>query len=353
MNNTVERYIYDVVRRLPESERSDVESELKANIYDMLSDEPTEAEIESVLQKLGRPSVLAEEYRLHKRYLIAPAVFETYLQTLKLVLPIVGLVMFIVGLGIGIFNSAFVLNQTHQYAELFSSMFASAFGLALSGLFQAVVWITIGFAVYDYARSRDGKQQKPWTTQNLPELPVAKQKRISVSETIAEIIMTVFFTALLIMIWKGIIPAFFSVSMNNVTITALFTSGFADYAMPFIIIAAAVSLLECVIKLVVRSWSVVVFATVCSVNVVSVVLLAVLLNYPNYFTSEFIQVIQSLELGRFDFVGFLADGGQQTVAVVMIALMSIVSVVTILVAAYRTFWKGHTFRESIVTRFDD
>lgn len=36
MNNLIERYVYDVTRRLPEKDRDEVSSELKSNIYDML-----------------------------------------------------------------------------------------------------------------------------------------------------------------------------------------------------------------------------------------------------------------------------------------------------------------------------
>ena len=46
MNQLVDRYVYDdVTRRLPESERAEVGKELKANIYDMLSDNPDDDEI--------------------------------------------------------------------------------------------------------------------------------------------------------------------------------------------------------------------------------------------------------------------------------------------------------------------
>ena len=36
MNELIERYIHDVIRRLPEKDRAEIERELRANIYDML-----------------------------------------------------------------------------------------------------------------------------------------------------------------------------------------------------------------------------------------------------------------------------------------------------------------------------
>lgn len=51
----VERYIYDVMQRLPEKE-------LRSYMYDMILEE-TDEEVERVLYGLGKPSTLAEEYR--------------------------------------------------------------------------------------------------------------------------------------------------------------------------------------------------------------------------------------------------------------------------------------------------
>ncbi len=45
MNQWIERYIYAVVKRLPESMKKEVSEELRANISDMLSDKPTDDEI--------------------------------------------------------------------------------------------------------------------------------------------------------------------------------------------------------------------------------------------------------------------------------------------------------------------
>ena len=42
MANLIDKYIYEVTRRLPEKDREDVKKELAANIYDMLRDNPGE-----------------------------------------------------------------------------------------------------------------------------------------------------------------------------------------------------------------------------------------------------------------------------------------------------------------------
>ncbi|MCK7487015.1 MAG: hypothetical protein MZU97_17045 [Bacillus subtilis] len=53
MNDWIKRYVHDVARRLPESQRDEVKKELEANIGDMLPEQPTEADIKAVLTTLG------------------------------------------------------------------------------------------------------------------------------------------------------------------------------------------------------------------------------------------------------------------------------------------------------------
>ena len=56
----IDRYIYDVVRRLPKDQREDIELELRALIDDMLGGAAEESEVAGVLQNLGKPADLAE-----------------------------------------------------------------------------------------------------------------------------------------------------------------------------------------------------------------------------------------------------------------------------------------------------
>ena len=66
--------------------RAEVGKELRANIDDMLPENPTDAAIEAVLVKLGEPRALAGGYRGKPRFLIAPEWMDEYLQVLKTVL---------------------------------------------------------------------------------------------------------------------------------------------------------------------------------------------------------------------------------------------------------------------------
>ena len=123
MENLIERYIAAVVQQLPEKERAEVAQELRSNIYDMLSDQPNDAEIKEVLQLMGSPTKLAEQYRQNPRYLISPQVYDEYIRLLKLLVPIVGIITVIVGAVTGVFET--LQQNSNQVSRILQVMFQS------------------------------------------------------------------------------------------------------------------------------------------------------------------------------------------------------------------------------------
>lgn len=70
----IERYIYAVSRRLPVSQRADIEQELRTLIEDMIQErchgEVGQEQIMALLKELGDPAYLAGQYREEQKYLI-------------------------------------------------------------------------------------------------------------------------------------------------------------------------------------------------------------------------------------------------------------------------------------------
>ncbi len=97
----IERYVYDVSRRLPRRLRSDVEKELRSTLYDTLdaTDAGDRAEsaqsddrVVEVLRSFGPPAQLAASYRSGPSFLVGPELYPAFLKTMKIVvLVIVGL----------------------------------------------------------------------------------------------------------------------------------------------------------------------------------------------------------------------------------------------------------------------
>ena len=183
MNELVERYIYDVTRRLPEKERIEVGRELEASITDMLPDNPSEQETIDVLIKLGEPRKLAEQYRQKPQFLISPAMYESYIAVLKTVVAIVAGVLACIG-AVMAFTS-----------ESLYIIISQTIGMAVEGALQAAFWVTIGFVIAE----RCGYKQKLWTVSDLPRLQNQAGTRISRTSSVVGLILTGFFTVLFTM----------------------------------------------------------------------------------------------------------------------------------------------------------
>ncbi len=182
----IDRYVYDVTRRLPQLQRADIEKELRSLIEDMLSakakrDAPTKQQLLEVLRELGRPSALAAQYRGTKQYLIGPDTFDMYFMILKIVLAATGFGM-ILALVIGYINS-----PPQNPIEAFANFLATV----LSSLVEAFAWVTVIFALAE--RYMHGKWKgKEWDPLDLPPIPHEKAE-IKRSEPIVGIVFSIIF----------------------------------------------------------------------------------------------------------------------------------------------------------------
>ena len=79
----MDRYIYQVIRRLSKAQRDEVRMELEELISDMYTDKGS---MEEALTELGDPAEFAKQYQGDQRYLIGPEYFDTYLWFVKVVI---------------------------------------------------------------------------------------------------------------------------------------------------------------------------------------------------------------------------------------------------------------------------
>jgi hypothetical protein len=99
MSSLTEKYVAQVVRRLPESNRADIAREITATLSDMADARlsgheygpPASAEAaeRAALEELGDPSRLALRYSDSPRYLIGPELFPVFTRLMAWLLPIV------------------------------------------------------------------------------------------------------------------------------------------------------------------------------------------------------------------------------------------------------------------------
>jgi len=334
MKQLIERYVYDVTRRLAENDRTEVAKELESNIIDMLPENPTEQQIVETLTELGDPRVMAEQYRGKPRYLISPAVFDMYIQTLKLVVPIVAGVLAC----LGIISTLFNMDITFSLAKLIGN----AFGMAFSGALQAVIWITIGFAVYDFLEIK-----KDWTIAKLPEIikiPENKKHRISRAESIATIIMTIFFTTLYIAMVLRNEWFFVFISRDN-QIFIPFSEDALHRSIPYIIIACILGVTVGLFQLFYARWTWPLFAINTVYAIIWMGIVIYIINWPDLINPGFKSaILPHLNFNENDLITRIIESNGQLIRNIITTLAIFGTTLELITSAIKT-WRTTTTSE--------
>lgn len=246
MKNMIERYIYAVVRRLPEETREEVKSELQANIYDMLPENPTDQEIENLLVELGNPRDMAVKYQTKERYLISPRYFDDYIYTLKIVIAILVIVSVVFG-----FIDELTTQQSRSAWEMIGRMIGDAIANSFEGAYQGFLFTTIIFVIIEQAQL---KIKKPWTIKDLPELPKENKVSISRTSTIVSLVFSMTFSLIFIMIladYHDVVGLY----IENQMVAPFFNTDYIKVFVPIFVILLGLSLLVHVFKLMDGRWT--------------------------------------------------------------------------------------------------
>jgi len=194
----LERYLQSVGEYLPARSKADTLAELRENLLaemESLEEELgralTQSEVAEVLEKHGRPVLVAARY-LPQQHLIGPAWFPIYWFTLKKSFPLVVL--------------AYAVTQVAAW--LFQSGSHVDVGAVL-GHFPAVALIfwavfTLGFACFEYAEGRYFHRvnfSRAWNPNDLPRVEPAQRKRPSLVSRVADAVM-----AAVGMVWLLALP---------------------------------------------------------------------------------------------------------------------------------------------------
>lgn len=312
MNEMIERYIYDVTRRLPENERGEIKRELEASITDMLPDNPRKQDIIDVLTKLGAPRILAEQYRQKPQYLISPAMFDNYISVLKTVTAIVSVVCGCLGAVLALSSGSIV------------KVIASGIAMAFEGALQTALWITIGFVIAE----KCGYKQE-WKPEDLPQLPIGI--KISRSSSIAGMVMSVLLPALFIaMIIRE--ESFFIFVRGADIITPISQTALERF-IPYLVMLGILGFVVNGLRLYWAKWNIILCVINTIYNVVWVGVVIYALNWPDLISTEFLVYMAAIA-GEADILRYVGTG------------VSIISVVTIVIASIeistgiRNTWKS-------------
>ena len=170
MSTLTDRYVWGVLRAVPERQRADLEPEVRALIADAVEaraggatdDAALDAALaeRAALTELGDPELLAARYTDRSLYLIGPSYYLDYRRLLSLLLtivvPIVTLATMMGGFMAGTGVASVAL--TGVYAGLSVGV-------------QLAFWVTIAFALVERHGARRAAPIVPWTPDRLPSLP--------------------------------------------------------------------------------------------------------------------------------------------------------------------------------------
>ena len=213
----MERYIYQVVKRLPKNQRSEVALELRELIGDMaVADES----MEKALTRLGDPAEFAKKYQDTERHLIGPEYYDDYLWFLKVVLICAGIAVLIVSIIEGVtgalgaaFTGAAGMCGINAAAAGVINSITSGIGNLTVACVSVFGGVTLLFAMMERNKVRFDRKKKGWSVDDLagdrfvkgmnwtPKqlTPVPHEKAlISRGDSIVGIIFIVIFSTLLI-----------------------------------------------------------------------------------------------------------------------------------------------------------
>lgn len=245
--NYVDRYIYAVVKYLPEKDRAEITEELRANISDMIGDDPSEENIVRILEEMGSPFKLALSYMSSEHYIIGPKVYHLYLEVLKIVAVaavIIGIITFTLEL----------ITEVGDIASLgeIIGIIVSGFTTIFSVLVGLIFWVTVIFVIIERTDSTDevlSSIEKPFKVSNLKEIPDVGRKKISKIEMVITLVMTIVF--LYIFVYRNDLIAIYT---QNDTIRIFNGDIIARYKF-IILISGGLSILVSILKLIYGRWN--------------------------------------------------------------------------------------------------
>ncbi len=280
----IDRYVHAVIRRLPASQRGDIEKELRSLIEDMRAartgtqaGDPS-AIVRDILLELGPPDVMARNYRGEARCLVGPALYETYWLVVKIVaLSIAGALTLATAIRLA-------LDPPSNLAETLLLFPASV----VSAVVGAFGWITLVFAILQHkgvdVSTGTEKEAKEWNPDDLPPVPTAAA-RIRLGDSIPGLVFGILFLILLNTSSHLLGVYFFDLSGRNF-VPLLDPDRFAVW-LPWLNLVVALGILKEGLKLALGRWTLWLAAFNAALNVGTLVLFVSLVQDPALVSAAF------------------------------------------------------------------
>lgn len=370
----MERYIYQVVRRLPKRQREEVRMELQELISDMREQASS---MEEVLEKLGDPAVFAGKYRDEVSWLIGPEYYDTWSWFLKVVLLSSTILVFVISMIRGMQDG---FARAGEDDLLRGVILSCAFGLG-NGITDALIsaagcfgMVTLVFALLERQKIRVDKKagQKisasmeqwsgekrtketgsaghradtagGWTPEKLAPVPHEKAV-ISKGDSIAGIVLIII-VGILLSFAPGIFSVVISVEGRMEIISFLNLEQWQSI-LPIMIASIALGLAEEIFRLVVGVYCRGVMIANIVANFVQLLLAVLLLKALPFWNPNFVVELRH-RIPKEEKIGFLLRyWNEEMVSNGILIILGVITVIEIGATVYKTLRYGKTFSDVI------
>lgn len=338
----IERYIYEVTKRVPQKMRDEIRMELEGLIEDMCANE--NCSVEEALQKLGNPAEFAKRYRGDSNYVIGPEYYDNYIWLIKIAAFGIGISAIVSAIMQGIVN-------TESWSGLFSNFFIEFFNILINGTISMVGILTIIFAILEHQKikldikpkekwsvdelSKNVASVKSWTPASLPPIP-DKRAVISRGDSIASIIFITIF-AVLLLCAPQLFGAFEYNDDKLQSIACIFNLDAWDGIAPILIFCLLVALVDEVIRLVSGYYCKPVMYSNIICNALQIVGSAFLLKCMPLFNPNFVAYIQQYKgITEFSDGDILRFWGSSTFTDYILLFICVIALLEMGVTIYKT-----------------
>ena len=328
--NHIDRYIYAVVKYLPEKDRAEIAEELRANIYDMLGGDRSEENIVRTLEEMGSPFRLALSYMGTEQYLIGPKVYHLYLEVLKIV-ALAAVIIGVLTFTLELITEVGSIRTIGDVVVLIAGGFATVFNVLVGFLF----WVTVVFVIIEKTDSADEmihSMDKPFRVSSLKDVPNLERKKISKVEMVVSLIFTIVF--LYLFVYRNELIAVYT---QSETIRIFNADIIARYRF-LLLLSGALSIMVSILKLIYGRWNEL-LGVISSVDaLVNLGVTILVLTNERLFTAGFLEFME----GVWDNIGIPLDMNIQWAVRGFLALVLIATLVEVGTSLYYGFRKVNT-----------
>ena len=289
--NLIELYIYEVTRRLPEKTREDIALELQSTIEDMLPDHYSEEDIKHVLTNLGSPAKLASNYKGQHNYLIGPPIYDTYMSTIKLVIPWAIVITFLVHL----IDSIFVFTSGGALLSALISFFTTTLVHVISVVLHVLFWVTLSFIIVERTGGLKINIIPEWTPEDLKQIRIIpKEKDIPLKDILISIIGTAFLS---IVFFNADRLAGIYQSMENGQLTfimPIFNQETLLAFWPIVILLVIMQVALLIYKWKLRKWTIPLAIVNLIIIVIATLVVIMIAKSPNLLNTEFLHYLANV-----------------------------------------------------------